>query len=79
MAKTLQVRDLPDDVHARLRSRAAAAGTSLSEYVLRELIELAGRPEVSDVLRRAAQRSGGAPSEAIVATVRRDRDRGEVA
>lgn len=79
MAKTVQIRDVPDDVHAQLRGRAAASGTSLSEYVLRELIELAGRPEVSDVLRRAAERSGGATSGDIVDAVRRGRDRGDAA
>ncbi len=79
MTKTLQVRDLPDDVHARLRSRAAAAGISLSEYVLRELVEVARRPEVSDVLRRADERSGGASVQDMVAAVRQGRDRHEIA
>jgi len=79
MAKTVQIRDVPDGVHSQLRSRAAASGTSLSEYVLRELIELAGRPEVSDVLRRSGERSGGATSADIVDAVRRGRDRGDAA
>jgi len=79
MAKTVQIRDVPDDVHAQLRSRAAASGDSLSEYVLRELIELAGRPEVSDVLRRSAERSGGASSADIVEAIRSGRDRGDAA
>lgn len=79
MSKTVQVRDVPDDVHAQLRSRAAAAGASLSEYLLRELIELAGRPAVSDVLRRAHERSGGSSTADIVATVRRGRDREDIA
>lgn len=56
MAKTIQVRDVPDDVHAELRSRAAAAGTSLSEYVLRELEHVAQRSDNAEVLLRAAQR-----------------------
>lgn len=77
MTKTVQVRDVPEDVHAQLRSRAAAAGVSLSEYLLRELIELARRPEISDVLRRAHERSGGAREADIVEAVRRGRDRGE--
>lgn len=79
MGKTLQVRDVPDDVHATLRARAAAAGVSLSEYALRELVEVAGRPEVSDVLRRAAERSGGVRRDDIVAAVREGRDRNPVA
>ncbi len=56
MAKTLQVRDVPDDVHAELRARAAEAGTSLSEYVLGELRRVARRSQNAEVLLRAAQR-----------------------
>lgn len=74
MARTLQVRDVPDDVHTTLRARAAAAGMSLSEYVLQQLVEVASRPEVSDVLRRAGERSGGAAPGDIVAAVRSGRD-----
>lgn len=54
----LQVRDVPDDVHAELRRRAAAAGMSLSAFALRELARLARRPSVADLLDRAAARSG---------------------
>lgn len=77
MTKTVQIREVPDDVHATLRARAAAAGTSLSDYLLRELIEVSERPAVSDVLRRARERSGGARGADIVAAVRRNRDRDE--
>ncbi len=77
MPRSVQIRDVPDDVHSVLRARAAAAGASLSEYLLRELITVADRPEVSDVLRRARERSGGARSSDIVAAIRRNRDRPE--
>ena len=33
MPKAIQFRDVPDDVHAILRARAAAAGMSMSEYL----------------------------------------------
>lgn len=56
MSKSIQVRDVPDDVHAQLRSRAAAAGTSLSDYVLGELERVARRSSNAEVLLRAAQR-----------------------
>ena len=56
MAKTIQVRDVPDEVHAELRARAAAAGTSLSDYVLGELERVAQRSSDAEVLLRAAQR-----------------------
>lgn len=73
--KTLQIRNVPDDVHRVLRSRAAAAGLSVSEYLLREVSRVAARPPVADVLRAAAARSGGAPSDAILETVREARRR----
>jgi len=74
--KTIQVRNVPDDVHRELRTRAAAAGISLSDYALGELERVAQRPPVGEVLRRAGQRTGGAPSASIVAAVRAGRERG---
>jgi plasmid stability protein len=73
--KTIQVRNVPDRVHRALRTRAAAAGVSLSDYALGELERVAERPPVADLLARARARSGGAAGEAIVAAVRSGRDR----
>jgi len=76
MAKAIQVREVPDDVHATLRARAAAAGLSLSDYLREEITRLARRPTVADVIGRTQVRHGGAPREAIVAAVRAGRDGG---
>jgi antitoxin FitA len=73
--KTIQIRKVPDDVHRALRTRAAAAGISLSDYALGELERVAERPPVADLLARARSRAGGASSDAIVAAVRAGRDR----
>lgn len=73
--KTIQVRNVSDGTHRALRTRAAAAGTSLSDYVLEELERVATRPPVADLLRQAGNRAGGASGEAIVAAVRSGRDR----
>jgi antitoxin FitA len=73
--KTIQVRNVPDDVHRALRTRAAAAGVSLSDYALGELERAAERPPVAELLQRARARAGGASSRAIVAAVRAGRDR----
>jgi plasmid stability protein len=75
MAKTIQIRDVPEDVHRTLRVRAAAAGRSLSDYLLDELVRVAERPPVVDVLRQASMRTGGVPLKTIVAAVRSGRDR----
>ena len=73
--KTIQVRGVPDAVHRVLRTRAAAAGVSLSDFALEELERVAERPPVAEVLRRAGSRAGGARSDEIVSAVRSGRDR----
>ncbi|MBO0768457.1 MAG: hypothetical protein J2O48_07205 [Solirubrobacterales bacterium] len=71
--KTIQVRSVPDAVHATLRTRAAAAGVSLSDYALAELERVARRPPVSDVLQWAGSTSGGVATADIVDAVRAGR------
>jgi plasmid stability protein len=73
--KTIQVRNVPDDVHRELRARAAAAGVSLSDYALAELERVARHPPAADLLARARARAGGADGPAIVAAVREGRER----
>lgn len=72
---SIQVKDVPDAVHATLRRRAAAAGQSLQEYLLARLVDDASTPTVDEVLERAGGRAGGrAELSAAVRAVRRDRD-----
>lgn len=73
--RTIQIRNVPDEVHRTLRTRAAAAGMSLSDYLLGEIEQVASRPAISDFLRRAGERGGGVSREAIVEAVRAGRDR----
>lgn len=73
--KVIQIRNVPDEVHSELRSRAASAGVSLSDYALAELARVAQRPRVSDVLRLAQSRAGGIDPGAAAAVVRAGRDR----
>jgi plasmid stability protein len=73
---SVQIKDVPDDVHAVLRRRAAASRQSLQEYLLGRLIEEASRPTLDEVLERVDLRAGGdVPLELIVDVVREDRDR----
>ena len=67
------MRNVPDDVHAELRRRAAAAGVPLSEYVLRELERVAGRPPVAEVLARSAARRTDLTVAEVVETIRAER------
>jgi plasmid stability protein len=75
MPRNIQIRNVPDDIHLALKARAAAAGLSLSEYLLAEVVRVAERPPVAEVLARAGERHGGAPVESIVDAVRSGRDR----
>jgi hypothetical protein len=75
--KSIQIRDVPDDIHRTLRTRASAAGVSLSEYLLGEVTRVAARPPVADVLARAALRGDRVDNASIVEAVRSGRDRGE--
>jgi len=77
MPKAIQIRDVPDDVHAILRTRAAAAGMSMSEYLRSELVSMAARPTLAEVVARAQARHGGASHEAIVRVMREARDDSE--
>jgi antitoxin FitA len=74
--KTIQIRNVPDDVHRALRSRAAGAGVSLSDFALEELRAAAERPTIAEVLMRAGNRPGGGVTAAdAVNAVRSGRDR----
>jgi hypothetical protein len=74
---SIQVKDVPQDVHTTLRRRAAAEGKSLQEYLLERLSEDARTLTLDEVLDRAGGRSGGRVSfDAAAEAVRRDRSAG---
>ena len=72
---SIQVKDVPDDIHATLRRRAAMAGQSLQDYLLERLTAEARTPTLDEVLDRASGRAGGrAPLGAAGKAVRAGRD-----
>ena len=75
MTVMIQIRNVPDVLHRRLKSRAALAGMSLSDYLLREIREVAERPTVEELRARLGQRSRVTPSVAPAQAVRAERDR----
>ena len=56
MSKMVQIRNVPEDLHRNLKSRAAMAGMSLSDYLLAELRRVAERPTREDLLERLRNR-----------------------
>lgn len=74
MSKMIQVRNVPDEVHRTLKLRATAEGISLSDYIKRDLEELAKQATIEDVFARARARgSSGITAEEIVAIQREHR------
>lgn len=72
----IQIRNVPDDVHRTLKVRAAADGTSLSDYVLREVTRAARNPTPAELdARIRARGAAGVGTEDILAA--RDADRRE--
>ena len=62
-----------DDVHREVKARAARAGMSLSDYLLREVETLVKAPTVDDVLERVSSRKRPRLSETPAEAVRAER------
>lgn len=71
---TMQVRGVPDDVRQILKVRAAAAGQSLSEYVLGELSRLARQPTLDELRQRVAVRGAVEPATRAADVLRAERE-----
>ena len=56
MPKTVQIRDIEDDVYAALARRAGDAGLTVPELLRREVARLASRPSVDEWLERTRRR-----------------------
>jgi hypothetical protein len=67
MPKTVQIRDLDDEVYAGLARRAAEAGVSVPELLRAEATRLAARPTVQEWIQRTRRRSSLVGRDEIVA------------
>jgi antitoxin FitA len=75
MSMMIQIRNVPDALHRRLKSRAALAGMSLSDYLLSEIREVAERPTVEELRARLQTRTRITPTLSPAEAVRIERDR----
>ena len=55
MSTMIQIRNVPKEVHRKLKSRSALAGMSMSEYILQELKKSLERPTREELLERIAR------------------------
>lgn len=74
MSKMIQVRNVPEPLHRKLKSRAAAAGMSLSDYLLSEFRRVAERPTRDEMLERLSKRTPVELPESPAAAVRAERE-----
>jgi plasmid stability protein len=70
----IQIRNVPETLHRKLKSRAALAGMSLSDYLLAELRRMAERLTPEELRQRLAQRPPTNPQPPPEEAVRAERD-----
>ena len=75
MTAMIQIRNVPDELHRRLKSRAALAGMSLSDYLLNEIRQVAERPTLEELRARLEHRTQVTPSVAPAEAIRAERER----
>jgi len=74
MSKMIQLRNVPDDLHRVLKSRAALSGKSLSDYLIEEIQRHAEYPTVDELRHRLLTRSRVRPAVPPAQMVRDERD-----
>jgi plasmid stability protein len=75
MSVMIQIRNVPDSLHRRLKARAALAGMSLSDSLLGELREVAERPTLDELRARLRSRPQVTLSVSPADVIREERDR----
>ena len=75
MSAMIQIRNVPDTLHRRLKSRAALAGMSLSDYLLDHLRVVAEQPTIEELESRLERLPPLKPSISPAEAVRAERDR----
>lgn len=75
MTTMIQIRNVPDALHRKLKSRAALAGMSLSEYLLSEVRRVAERPTLEEMRARLQSLPEVKVSISPAEVIRAERDR----
>jgi plasmid stability protein len=70
----IQVRDVPETIHATLKARAAREGMSLSDFIKRELQRDAERPSMEEWLQRTRETRPVATKRTAADVIREMRD-----
>jgi plasmid stability protein len=70
----IQIRHVPEDLHKKLKARAAMAGMPLSDYLLREIRRVAEQPTIAELWERIKQRGSVELGVNPADLIREDRD-----
>lgn len=70
----VQIRNVPVDLHRRLKSRAAIEGLSMSDYALRELRKVLERPTRQEILDRLRTQGPRRLSRDVADVLRTERE-----
>lgn len=70
MSKMIQIRNVPDEVHRKLKLRALEEGLTLSDLLAREARQLAERPTLAQLRARLKRRERVALPESAAELVR---------
>jgi plasmid stability protein len=73
MAVMIQIRNVPEKLHRKLKARAALAGMSLSDYLLLQLRAAAERPTPEELREMIGRLTPVEPDESVAAAVRAER------
>lgn len=74
MSKMIQIRNVPNELHRKLKARAAMAGLSLSDFLLREAERVAAQPTLEELRARFPRRTDFNPSMSPAEMIREDRE-----
>ena len=74
MSKMVQIRNVPDTLHRKLKARAAVAGQSLSDYLLAELERIGSRPTREEMLARIHGRAHVRLKTSAAVVIREERE-----
>ena len=75
MSKMIQLRNVPDALHRKLKARAAEAGMTLSDYLIREAKLIAERPTVEEMRKRLAALPPVKLDVSVADLIREERER----
>ena len=75
MPRMIQLRHVPDELHRKLKARAALEGLTLSDYLLREVQRVAEWPTLAELRQRLAQRPPAVPRVSPARAIRAERER----